>query len=598
MGIFASLHRACFFQTFMLLASCPSVWLLITNASWGAPGTFALPIAQTQNPVEPVFNQDVVPPSRGPLPELEPQLPLPPPEELLQPSPTIPVVPGTAPEDIPATIVVDRFEVINSTVFSADELAIVTRNFTNRPITFEELLAVRTAITQLYIDAGYVTSGAYIPPQTLDQGVVQIQVIEGQLEAINVAGFQRLDPNYVSSRLGLVGSQPLNLEQLLEGLQVLQLNPLIETISAELAAGVAPGNSILEVEITEADAVSAYVELDNNRSPSVGSFRRSIGFTHLNLMGISDRFDISYANTDGSHDIDLNYTVPVSPTNATMSFGFGMSNNQVIDEPFDILDIESDSRYYEITYHQPVFQTLTEEFSLSLTASRSESKSEFLGGFGDPVPFTPLGADDDGRTDISVLRFTQEWTHRGAEEVLALRSQLSLGIGALGATVSDTEPDSRFLSWRGQGQWIRLLAPETLLVLRTDVQLSGDDLLAQEQISLGGQQTVRGYRQEQLLTDSGLLASAEVRLPILLVEEIDGLLQVVPFVDFGLGWNNNLRPDPNPSVLVSTGIGLQWQMQDTFLARFDWGIPLTDVSNQGNSLQENGVYFTLRYTPF
>lgn len=563
------------------------------------PSEPALLIAQVQDPLGPILNEDLETPSTQPLPEPEPPLPLPPPDELLQPAPTSPVVPpDTAPEDIPQTITVETFEVIGSTVFSPEEFAAVTAEYTNRPITFNELFQVRTAITQLYVDQGYVTTGAYIPPQTLDNGIVQIQVIEGQLENITVTGQQRLNPGYVSSRLGLAGAQPLNINRLLEGLQLLQLDPLIENISAELAAGVSPGTSILEVEFTEADAVSAYLELDNNRSPSVGSFRRSVGFTHLNLSGLGDRFAVSYANTNGSNEVDLNYTVPVSPHNDTMSFGVGFSGSRIIEEPFDVLNIESDSRYYEITYRHPVVQTPSEEFALSITASRRESESEFLGNLGNPLPFPILGADDAGRTRISALRFTQEWTKRSAEEVFALRSQFSLGLGALGATINEVGPDSQFLSWRGQGQWIRLLAPETLLVVRTDVQLTGDELLSQEQIGLGGQQTVRGYRQDQLLTDSGVLASAEVRLPILRVEEVNGILHVVPFVDFGMGWNNGIRPNPEQNILLSTGLGLQWQMQDNFFARLDWGIPLTNVNSSGNSLQENSLYFSLRFNPF
>jgi hemolysin activation/secretion protein len=555
-------------------------------------------VAQVRNPLDPVLNEDVAPPSTAPLPEPAPPTPLPPPTELLQPVPGSPVVPpDTDPADIPETITVEAFKVVGSTVFSPEELEAVTAEFTHRPLTFSELFQVRTAITQLYVEQGYVTSGAYIPPQTLSAGVVHIQVIEGQLEDIIVTGTQRLNSAYVSSRLGLAGASPLNVDRLLAGLQVLQLDPLIDTISAELAAGVRPGTSILQVEITEADAVSGAIELDNGRSPSVGSFRRGVEFTHLNLTGLGDRFGVAYANTDGSNEVDLNYTIPVSPRNATLSFATGFSRNRVIEDPFDVLDIKSESQYYEITYRHPVLQTPTEELAFSLTASHRHSESEFLGNFGPPIPFPTLGADD-GQTRISALRFTQEWTKRGSEDVFAARSQFSLGVGALGATVNDDAPDSRFFSWRGQGQWVRLLAPETLLVVRGDVQLTGDDLLPQEQMGLGGQQTVRGYRQDQLLTDSGLLLSAEVRLPILSVEGVNGILHIVPFVDFGLGWNNDIRPNPDPNVLVSTGLGLQWQMPDHIFARLDWGIPLTDVDSSGDTWQENGLHFTLRFNPF
>ncbi len=84
-------------------------------------------------------------------------------------------------------------------------------------------------------------------------------------------------------------------------------------------------------------------------------------------------------------------------------------------------------------------------------------------------------------------------------------------------------------AWRGQGQWVRLLAPDTLLLLRADAQLADRALLPFEQFSLGGIDSVRGYRQDALLTDNGIFASAEVRIPILRLPGINGLCRLHPF---------------------------------------------------------------------
>src|SRR5919202_727806 len=94
--------------------------------------------------------------------------------------------------------------------------------------------------------------GPLTPPQTLQGGVVTIQVVEGSLESINVTGTRRLNPDYIRSRIAIATNKPLNRERLLEALQLLQLNPLIQNLSAELSAGTEPGLSLLEVKVTEA----------------------------------------------------------------------------------------------------------------------------------------------------------------------------------------------------------------------------------------------------------------------------------------------------------------------------------------------------------
>ena len=540
--------------------------------------------------------QDVQPPQPSLPPVTKPPQPLPPPSELF-PAPIPNSIPQQPlPENLPETIVVEKFNIIGSTVFSPEELAQVTAEFTHRAISLAEVFQARSQITNLYIKKGYITSGAYIPQQTIKSGVITIQVIEGKLEDIQVSGTRRLNPNYVRSRLAIATSAPLNRERLLEALQLLQLNPLIQNLSAELSAGSRPGVSVLQVEIKEAKTFSSQVVLDNGRSPSVGSFRRRLQLTEANLLGLGDGLSLAYTNTDGSNALDATYTLPINAKNGTLAFNFGTTSSTVIEHPFNVLDIQSTSQYYELTYRQPLFQTPTQEFSVGLTASRRESQATYIEGV--QLPFPSLGADENGRTRISALRFFQEWTTRNSREVIALRSQFNLGIGAFNATINQTGPDSRFFAWQGQAQWVRLLAPDTLLLLRANTQLASRSLLPLEQIGLGGLDSVRGYRQDFLLTDNGAVVSAEVQIPVLRLPNINSMLKLAPFVDFGVGWNSSQQNNPDPNTLASVGLGLRWTQGDRFTARLDWGIPLVSVNSKDNTWQENGLYFSLLYNPF
>ncbi|ACC82558.1 ShlB/FhaC/HecB family hemolysin secretion/activation protein [Nostoc punctiforme] len=540
--------------------------------------------------------QDLQPPVPSPVPSPELPQPLPPPAELFPPSAPTPTPDEPLPGKFPQTIVVERFEVLGSTVFSPEELALATAEFTKRPISLAEVYQARSKITDLYVRNGYITSGAYIPPQTIQSGVVKIQVVEGKLEDIQVTGTRRLNPNYVRSRLAIATSPPLNRQRLLEALQLLQLNPLIQNVSAELSAGSRTGSSLLEVKVSEAKTFSSQIVLDNGRSPSVGSFRRRLQLNEANLLGLGDSLGVAYTNTDGSNSLDANYTLPLNPRNGTLTFNYGTTSSNVIEPPFNVLDIESASRYYEVTFRQPIIQTPTQEFALGLTASRRESEASYIDI--ERIPFPGLGADDEGRTKVSAFRFFQEWTSRNSREVIALRSQFSLGIDILSPTINQNAPDSRFFAWQGQAQWVRLLAPETLMLLRLNTQLASRTLLPIEQFGLGGQDSVRGYRQDYLLTDNATFVSAEVQVPILRLPKIDSTLQVVPFVDFGVGWNSSDRENPNPNTLASVGLGLRWSQSDRFTVRLDWGVPLISVESNERTLQENGLYFSLLYNPF
>lgn len=561
------------------------------------------PLKLAQAPVNPLPPgrdvpppQDVIPPTQPQLPENIPQqptTPLPPPEELLNSPTPQPSNNEPNPEDAPSRIFVKSFVIEGSTVFKPEKFQEILKDYTNRELSFTELLQARSQVTKLYVDNGYVTTGAIIPPQSLTDGVVTIRVVEGGLEAINVSGLRRLNSGYVRSRLARSTRKPVNLPKVLEALRVLQLNPLIENLSAELTAGSRPGTNVLEVRVKEADTFSTQIVLDNGRSPSVGSFRRRIQVNEANLLGLGDGISIGYTNTDGSNGLDVSYSLPVNARNGAVSFSYGTTSSNVIEEPFNDLDIISDSRYYELTYRQPIFQSPAEEFTVGFTASRRESETSLLDT---PFPLSQ-GADDEGRTRVSALRFFQEWSKRDSTQVLAARSQFNIGVGAFDATINDDAPDSRFYMWRGQAQWVRLLAPDTLFLVRGDVQLADRPLLGTEQFGLGGLGSVRGYRQDFLLTDNGAVLAAEVRVPVW--KRNQNMLQVIPFFDFGTAWNqsgNEAEIDKN--TLASLGVGLQLSLGNSFNARIDYGIPLISVDSRKSTWQENGIYFTISTTPF
>ncbi|NER19319.1 MAG: ShlB/FhaC/HecB family hemolysin secretion/activation protein [Symploca sp. SIO1C2] len=536
-------------------------------------------------------------------------------EELLE------VNPATQPNSTPSSGDEGNFRVRgfrfegNLTVFTEEELQEQLARFTGDNITFTQLLEAADLITQLYLEQGYKTSGAYLPEHNLGECRekecdVTIQIVEGRLEAINVIGAEGLG-NYIRDRLGTEENVTLDVDRLQNTLQLLQRDPLIENLSAELSTSPRDGFNILTINVTEAPAFNGKLILDNNRNPSVGSFRRQAQFTHNNVLGFGDVARLIYANTDGSNEVQFNYTVPVNSDNSTLSATYRYASSNIIEEPFDALDIEVASHEFDLSFRQPIIRQTTDKITrdlfLGVSANHRVSDSSLLG-----VEFPlSLGADAQGRTRITALRFFQEYTQRSRQQVLAARSQFSLGIDAFDATNNDNAPDGEFFVWRGQFLWLSLLNqsdrglfPGSSLLFRSDIQLTPDSLVSLEQFSYGGQSTVRGYRQDVLLTDNGAVFSLEWRIPVFQTKDTRGVLQVGPFVDFGVGWNNASRSDPSPNALVGTGLGLEWQQElfdsHALNIRLDWGIPLVNIDSFGDdSWQENGVYLSLEYSfPF
>lgn len=522
---------------------------------------------------------------------------------------------------------VTQINIINNTAIKTSELAkipvlddkISIYEIQNQFLDFSALFTIASQVADYYAQQGYRTSGAIvvIPEETRQkgEGIVQIKVIEGKLERIevNIQNKKVIDTrfdDYVRKRLKVRENEPLNVDKLIESLKLLQIDPLIQQISATLSEGTQPHTSQLIVTYQPNNPLSIPILLDNGRSPSVGSFERGAAFRYDNLLGFGDQIRLGYLNTDGSDRPDVSYTFPVNANNASLRLDYVYSNSAIIEYPFDDLnqdgtrpDITSNYNAYDVSFRYPLIRTIENqtfrEFALGLNASWRKTQS-FL--FGEPFPFS-LSADVLGNTRLFALRFSQDYTQQSVNQVIAFRSQLSIGLDAFGSTISSQIPeiqiaDSQFVAGRVQGQYVKLLGENSLWLVRSNLQFSDRPLLPIEQFSLGGLGSVRGYRQDLLLTDNGFFATTEIRFPLLIIPdgEQEGVLQFVPFVDYGMGWNTDL-PSPSYNHLASIGIGLLWQLGD-FNARIDWGIPLIDVPRNPNSWQENGLYFTIEYGNF
>jgi hemolysin activation/secretion protein len=490
---------------------------------------------------------------------------------------------------------VQRIEVLGSTVFSTEELAKVVQPFENRDLTFEQLLEIRTAVTQLYIERGYTTSGAFLPPQEdISGGIVRVQVVEGELERIDIRGNGRLRQGYVRRRLERAGRQPVNIRQLETALQLLQLDPLFSSVQAELKAGTTPGRSVLTVVLREVPPFHGVAQVENRDSPSVGSVRGTFVLSHQNALGFGDRISAEYGITEGIRSYEFNYDLPIGARDGVLSLRYSRDESTLVEEPFSVLDINSDSTTFSAGFRQPLVRTPTSEFALGVSFDRRRSQTFLL----EDIPFSFSLGPRNGESKVSVLRFSQDWISRSPRRVLAARSQFSFGLDVFGVTLNESPiPDGRFFSWVGQFQWVQALGSDVIAIARVAAQLTPDSLLPLEQFSIGGVDTVRGYRQNQRVGDNGITGSLEVRLPILRQPDGIGVIQLAPFFDVGTVWNNNSEL-ADPRTLVSVGVGLRWQIDPHFSARLDWGIPLRSINQEGSTLQDSGIFFSIRLQPF
>ena len=463
-------------------------------------------------------------------------------------------------------------------------------------MTTEDLEELRRKITLLYIEEGYVSSGAIIPDQDVSGGILTVAVVESSLTDIQVQGTDWFWPWYFTSRLNLSAGPPVNLNNLRDRMSLFLQDPRIDRMNAELKPGTNPGEGILQVNVEEASPWKAWVEFNNYQSPTVGAERGLATISHLNPLGLGDAFSFTYGRSKGVNPlIDSSYSLPFTPWDTTLILQYRQNDFKVVESPFKPLDIKSKSRIFSLSLRQPVYRTPTQEIALTLTGEHLRNKNFLLG-----IPFAfTLGSTAQGRVNISALRFGQEWTHRLPNQVLSARSRFSLGLDVLNATTSASSavPDSHFFVWLGQIQGARRL--ETLgiqIIGRMDLQIANDRLFPLEQYAMGGRFTVRGYRENTLVQDNAFLFSTESRIPIWPSKLGEETVQFSPFIDVGRSWSAK-GVTPDPQTIASIGAGLRFAFRQQAIPIFQnayaniyWGQQLNHVPDRKQNLQDHGVH--------
>ncbi len=567
----------------MLLASTSA----FAQTSIDTPGAYPGIGAQPPGPLKEEFVRPKPPPS--------PVLPIVPPP----PETGVPIQPGAL------QVFVRDVRVIGNSVFSDAEIAEATAPFTNRTLQTEDLERLRLTLTLLYVNKGYLTSGAIIPDQDVVSGVITVQIIEGKLTRIDVEGNRWFRSSYLRDRLELGVRTPVTLAPLQEQLQILQQDRRIERINAELRPGDQQGESLLNVRVADKQPFHASMEVNNYLTPLVGEIRGTGKLVDNNLTGRGDPLSLSYGQSSGAYPIvDASYALPFNRYGTTFSPYYRRAAFRLIEPPFSPLNIKTDSELIGMSLRHPIYKTVTDEVALSIIGEHLFTQSFLFDGTPSQVTLNVFPGYQNGVATVSALRFAQDWTHRTLDTVLAVRSRFSVGLNVLGATINaDPDiPDGQFFSWLGQAQGIKQFGEQLLgmqLLGHMDLQLSNSPLFPVEQVAMGGRYTVRGYREVTILRDNSFIASVEPRFPLIRWANGQPMFQFAPFVDVAHGWNQGANRiavtapiSTFPDTLASVGVGLRWNILPDDRASFEvyWGQQLNHVPKISHTIQDNGVH--------
>lgn len=487
----------------------------------------------------------------------------------------LPQVPAVlAPPSSPANIVVPggptfvlRAVALDKSRFlSQDELDAITAKYVGARIDISGVQRMVKEINDLYAQKGIVTAAAYLPPQKLKDGVVQVKIVEGRLGKIRVTGANVLSNDFVLSHVDQKAGDVVDVPRMTQDLAFFNKTGMAR-IQALMQPGAQFGLTDVELAVTEPPKNLIQVFVDNQGVPTVGQLEGGALLQRYAPLGLDDKFTLYAVKSQGNVSGNVAYNIPFDPWGGRIGVSFTRGENSIISGPYKTLAVTGNSEVASVNASQPLFAS--GEWMFLVNASAGE---------------------DISISDQSDIRITDDHT-TSATGGVSLGYTGAVFSGTVSPTFttaySHSDVSGRYTDFQTQGgtfnSTVRL--PYGFAAsLGGAWQIASKDLIPGDQLfQIGGPTTVRGYPADAVAGPSGYYDNLELHRGFSIA---DTSFDAYVFYDHGAVYNHA----PAVQDLNSLGLGLSWTPNKYLVAEVSAGFPLNEAVDPQSPYE---IYFRL-----
>jgi hemolysin activation/secretion protein len=454
-----------------------------------------------------------------------------------------------------ASFMVRNIEIAGNTSIATSALHPLVADGEGRTLTLPEIGDLAARITHYYQAHGYPLARAIVPPQTIENGTVRIDVIEARFGTVSVDNHSRVSDGLLKATLGgLKSGMVVTQAEMDRSLLLLSDIPGL-TVEATLRPGAQVGTSDLEVSTLRMPLVTGDVSVDNGGDKYSGRVR--VGATvnvidplHLgdilSVSGLSSGRDMNYGRVSyealingegtraGASYSALRYRLGdvLSPIDAT---GSAQVASAWVKHPF------IRSRQFDL-YGQVEYDHLKLKDDVGAS---SISTDRHLNN----VTASLSGDVRDGLLAGAVTTWNAGWTYGHVD----FDNGIAQEVDAIGA-----HTQGGFSKWNLALDRLQNLGANDALYMAVTGQWTSANLDSSQQLIVGGPNSVRAYDVNAVSGDSGYVLTVELRHTW--AHSWFGRWQAIAFADAAHVTVNRheFEIGENSANLGGAGVGLNW----------------------------------------
>lgn len=481
--------------------------------------------------------------------------------------------------------------------------------------TLAQLQAIADAVTRYYREHGYFVAVAYVPGQTVDDGVVTITVLEGKLDQTHVgqnggyspARLQRYANAALCGNTAGCTNAGLTRARADRAVGLISSLPGVASASGTLSPGAEVGTSDFTLDAVPGSSITGAVGIDNYGNEYTGRVRETGNFRWNNPLGIGDLFTAglawsAYGGFKGSSGRGalngvVDYSVPVGYDGWRVGINYTHLLYQ-LGAPFDVTNSHGSGDEANVYATYPLL--LAPDRHLWVRVSTG---AKWLS---DKVLDYKLNTRD---TSVVLSVNGDAIDTLGGGGYSRYAASLTSGNVAYGSGSLPFEPHNaghfiKFNASASRDQTLAYFANNTQrlsLYAAVQGQLSNTNLASVDQFSLGGPAGVRGYPVGEGVGDEGAIVTLELHHSFAVPALGGDNLTLSLFRDDG--WIRTSHTPwagyqgPVSRHLGSTGVGVELLRQNRYSLKAMWAVrdhgsgPDTATSDHPNWFWFQAVFF-------
>ncbi len=483
------------------------------------------------------------------------------------------------------------------TIFGPDKFSSLTSPFENRQSSFGNLRSLSEVITNMYRAEGYLTSRAYLPPQEVEDGNIQMNVIEGKVGKIFVEGNKYFSSRIYQKYMRFGSKNIFRYQDLETSLYYLNRNP-DRKAKAYLIPGEELASSDIILKAKDRNPLHIFYNMSNHGTKLTQPMRYGFHLDHNNLLGFDDSLDASFtmaeqAAFDGG---SFSYNFPLENIPVTLSLSGGYVKTQLARHFREFL-----IRGKSITLSPGMTYSFIQKPALSI---------EGYAGFDFINSYSLIDNYKSSVDRIRAFKAGPRFTFRDASGQTILNSDIVTGLpNFLNGMEASNDPHASVENAGGAFTFYTInvmrfqrLPSSLFLTARAGGQWSPDTLTSVEQYRAGGSYSVRGYPESDAAGDCGWNASWELSSPANLPKDWiipfakkswKDSLRIVGFLDTAKTYHRERAQQTSvkDKLLIGTGFGFRLDLDDYISGQVDMGFPLGDEPTDKSDRQ---IHFSMR----